>query len=1132
MHNPSANEQHVLKNGRATIAVLVGSMSSAYQEGIMRGAAHVAEKNDYNVIGYCGGAVNSTDPLSLVRDRVFGLVDMDLIAGVIGPFSSHLRFLDDHSSQKLINRFSTVPTVNIGSYVQGHSNVITDYAIGFEQLFEHFYVKHQYRHILIMRGPKHHASSNSRTEIYKEMLIKHQLPFDQDAVLYADLNRLAAKISFEKFLDQVGKPVEVVIAVNDNQALGVIDACKERGISVPEEIAVIGSMDTLEGAFASPALTSIQEPLFELGSVAAQALIDQIEGKSQRVDIYVPTSLVIRQSCGCLPEAHFRSNKEQCDLTKALGDIKNNDLIFKGILDYFESKVVPYKGGIIRDDVASVIHLYQQAVHEKDFDGFLKILQCYLQESVKTEEIILWLELTDRIQFSALQYLEQDKDAHGLVGFIGQLISLKNKIEKVAINFQRFEAEYYLNYFRTIVNNLNSSFDLTRIKEYAVDILNLSELHISLFNELNSEPLYATNIVSVRNNQFMQIENKEFLAKKLLPDGLIHYQDRFTLMVFPLSFRKKALGFMTLNLSNRKGTAFENLRAIISAALKNEILIQDLKKEQIRFSEIAHSSSNWLWETDKNNEFTYCSNSTSEIIGYPPALLMNKKINEFNVGKEGCFINRMHSHEVIIDFECWYRHHNGNVICLLISAKPIFINQVFTGYRGLFEDVTEKKLQAEKIKNLANLDILTGLPNRKLFQHKLTEVIEHCRVENKKCAIICIDVDYFKHVNDTLGHEGGDLLLVQLTQRLQEALSKDHILARLGGDEFVIIVPDIQSEENVVEAVVSIFKHIKAPILINDKPIYSTLSLGVSLYPNDGDDVQTLLQSGDNAMYQAKSQGRNGYVFYDKFLEQKNILRNKYEDILREAILKQQFILYYQPQVSVNTGNIVGFEALVRIQNKEQEIIAPNNFIPLAEELGLIGQVDELIFEEGCRQYGYWRKNGHQNIRLSINLSALQLRNEKLLNTYIQIMKAHHVDPKDIQIEITENALIENEQLALTILQGFKDYGLSIALDDFGTGYSSLNCINLYPIDTIKIDRTFVKDAVNNPKNKAVIQGMVLIASSLNLKIIAEGVETVEQYEFIKQLGCHEIQGYYFYKPCPAAQVDLLLQQRVVTTLK
>lgn len=1132
MHNLSADEQHILKNGRPTIAVLVGSMSSAYQEGIMRGAAHVAEKNDYNVIGYCGGAVNSTDPLSLVRDRVFGLVDMDLIAGVIGPFSSHLRFLDDLSSQELINRFATVPTINIGSYVQEHSNVITDYAIGFEQLFEHFHIKHQYRHILLMRGPKYHSSSNSRTEIYQEMLNKHQLPFDQDAILYADLNRLSAKISFEKFLDEVGKPVEVVIAVNDNQALGVIDACKERGISVPEEIAVIGSMDTLEGAFASPALTSVQEPLFELGSVAAQALIEQIEGKSQRVDIYVPTSLVIRQSCGCLPEAHFRPNKEQCDLTKALGKIKNKDLVFKEIVDYFESKVVPYKGGIIRADVASVIHLYQQAVHEKDFDGFLKILQSHLQDSMKTEEIILWLELTDRIQFSALQYLEQDKEALDLVGFIGQLISLKNKIEKVAINFQRFEAEYYLNYFRTIVNNLNSSFDLTRIKEYAVDILNLSELHISLFNELNSDPLHATNIVSVRNNQFMQIENKEFVAKKLLPNGLLDYQDRFTLMVFPLSFRKKALGFMVLNLSNRKGTAFENLRAIISAALKNEILIQDLKNEQERFSEIAHSSSNWLWETDKNNEFTYCSNSTSEIIGYPPELLMHKRIDEFNVEKEGYFINRMHSHEVIIDFECWYQHNNGNVICLLISAKPIFINQVFTGYRGLFEDVTEKKLQAEKIQNLANLDILTGLPNRKLFQHKLTEVIESCRAENKKCAIICIDVDYFKHVNDTLGHEGGDLLLVQLTQRLQNALSKEHILARVGGDEFVIIVPDIQSEENVIEAVLSIFNHIKAPILINDKPIYSTLSLGISLYPNDGNDVQTLLQAGDNAMYQAKSQGRNGYVFYDKFLEQKNILRNKYEDILREAILKQQFVLYYQPQVSVNTGNIVGFEVLVRIQNKEQEIIAPNNFIPLAEELGLIGQVDELIFEEGCRQYASWRNDGHQNIRLSINLSALQLRNEKLLNTYIKIMKTYHVDPKDIQIEITENALIENEQLALTILQGFKDYGLSIALDDFGTGYSSLNCINLYPIDTIKIDKTFVKDAVNNPKNKAVIQGMVLIASSLNLKIIAEGVETLEQYEFIKQLGCHEIQGYYFYKPCPSTQAELLLQQRVVTPLK
>jgi EAL domain-containing protein (putative c-di-GMP-specific phosphodiesterase class I) len=302
------------------------------------------------------------------------------------------------------------------------------------------------------------------------------------------------------------------------------------------------------------------------------------------------------------------------------------------------------------------------------------------------------------------------------------------------------------------------------------------------------------------------------------------------------------------------------------------------------------------------------------------------------------------------------------------------------------------------------------------------------------------------------------------------------------------------------------------------------------LFPNDGVDAHDLLKKGDSAMYQAKSQGRNGYVFYDKLLEQKNTLRNMYEEILHEALATGGFILHYQPQVSVHTGCIVGFEALVRIQNSRKGIVAPNNFIPLAEELGLIGQIDEWVFDKACAQHVAWRSLGLKNTRLSINLSALQLRNDSVLDTYIKILESHHVDPGDIQIEITENALIENERVALKILQGFKNHGISIALDDFGTGYSSLSCINLYPIDTIKIDRSFVTDAVDNPRNKAIIQGTVLIATNLNLKIIAEGVETQDQYAFIKQLGCHEIQGYYFYKPCSAADAQALLEKQIISS--
>lgn len=1120
MPHHSNNYSSVLNNGRPTIAVLAGTIVSLYQESIMRGAAYVAEEKGYNLIGFCGGAINSDDPVHLAREKVFELVDMDLISGVISPFSSLMRFLDQQASEAFLNRFSSVPVINVGSYIEGYTNIVADHEAGFQALFKHFYHVHGYRHILLVRGPKTHGASEIRTDIFKKLLTQYQLPFHDDMVIYSDLNRNSTKVSMGIFFDQTDKPYDAVITLNDNQALGILDACQERGINVPTDIAVVGSLNSLEGAFSTPALTSIQEPLFELGRIATLELIAQIEGKAPQAEIKIPTSLIIRQSCGCESSIYNDNDNEQKNLLSV-----NKGSTCKEAEDYLELVVKQYKGGILCEEVASLIGLYKKGVHKQDFDRLLTELKLKLEKAIKSEDIMLWLEFSSKLAFSALHALDLDRNSTYLITFMKQLMALKSEAEQTAIKFQRFESEYYLNYFRAIVNNLNTSFDLTRIKKYTVDILQLSELYISLFPDVNSDVSTATNMVSVRHNKFIEVENRDFIAKKLIPDEVETYSERYTLLVFPLSFRMKTLGFMAVNLSNPKGTAFENLRAIISSALKNEILIQDLKKAEKRFSDIAHSTSNWLWETDVSHQFTYCSDSAIDVIGYSVVELLGKKINSFNLNEGDSYIKGMLNYEDITESECWCGDRDGKVICLLISAKPIMLEGSFHGYRGVFEDITEQKLQEEKIKKLAYSDILTGLPNRTLFQDKLTETISFSFTNQKKFALMFIDLDHFKNINDSMGHATGDLLLIKIANILKRSIRSRDIIARLGGDEFVIILPDIKDEGDIIKIAEHIFKSIKKPILLNDKQVYSALSLGISIYPNDGLDAQTLLQKGDNAMYQAKLHGRNGYVFYDKLLEQKNTLRNMYEEILRHALVTDGFINHYQAQVSAETGTIVGFEVLVRIFDEQKGIVGPNHFIPLAEELGLIGQIDEQVFEKSCAQHKKWREIGLNNVRLSINLSALQLRNDAILANYIQILARYEIAPSDIQIEITENALIENADVALKILQGFKEHGVSIALDDFGTGYSSLNCINLYPIDTIKIDRSFVKDVVDNPKNKAIIQGVLLIARNLNLKIIAEGVETKEQYELMTQLGCDEIQGYFFYKPCPASDAQILLEE-------
>jgi len=1120
MSNDSAGKSNALNNGLPTLAVLVGSMTSAYQEGIMLGVNHVAEQRGYNVIGFCGGVINPSNPQTLSREKIFDLVDTDLVDGIISPFSAHTRLLSVDEENQFIARFSKLPIVNIGSHIEGISNVVTDYSAGFSELFEHLYHTHGCRKIVLLRGPKNHASSEARMEIYKSLLEEYDLPFDESLVIYAHLNAVDSESANKAFLDNNKQNFDAVISMNDNQAVGFIELLRDRDIKVPEDVAVIGSMDTLEAAFSSPTLTSIHEPLFDLGEAAATELIDQLEGKKTISTISIPTSLVIRKSCGCEP-TRYKPIESVAYAVPSQPLNENDDLIFQETKLFLNHLIKHYKGPMIKAEVKKILCDFQEAIYNEEFDVFLQTLQIKLEESLKTEDIALWLALTSKLKLSTLHYFTQYPERKSLFSFLQSLIELKKEVEQVAIKYQRFESEYYLNYFRMMVNNLNTTFDFAGIKKYTIDILQLNDLYISVFNDANAKKITATNVLSVRNNKTIDVNKQRYTANKLLPDDAPVYKSRFTLMVFPLFFRINPFGFMVINLSNRKGSAFESLRAIVSSALKNETLIQDLTQAEKRFSDIAHSTSNWLWETDEKNQFTYCSDSANYIIGYSPDYLIGRKLNEFNING-GC-LDSILSHDNLIDVECWCRHYDGSIICLLVSAKPIMNNGVFNGYRGVFEDITDQRKQENKIKNLAYSDTLTGLPNRTAFQEKLAETIASSAKYERKFALMFIDLDYFKNINDSMGHAAGDLLLIRLAGRLNQSIRSEDMVARLGGDEFIIIVPDIKSKDEVALIAERIFSNIKQPFVIHDKPVYSGLSLGISIYPSDGEDAQALLTKGDNAMYQAKSQGRNGYAFYDQSIATKNMLRDKGESILREALSNDGFVLYYQPQVSAKTGQIVGLEALVRIMGEDEKLIAPNHFIPVAEELGLINQIDEWVFEEACAQYALWREKGLQPVSISVNLSALQLRNDAVLDTYIEIIDRYQVNVADIQLEITENTLIESESVALKILQGFKEYGVSIALDDFGTGYSSLNCISLYPIDTIKIDRSFVKDAVDNPKNKAIIEGIVLIASSLGLKIIAEGVETKEQFSFIKNLGCHEIQGYYFHKPCPMQETERLL---------
>jgi diguanylate cyclase (GGDEF)-like protein/PAS domain S-box-containing protein len=676
-------------------------------------------------------------------------------------------------------------------------------------------------------------------------------------------------------------------------------------------------------------------------------------------------------------------------------------------------------------------------------------------------------------------------------------------------------------------SKLNSSFDLNDIKGYAVKILDLSDFYISVYEHKNIIRDNAINLIAVRNKKIVKVDDskKIYKSKKLIPQWTEPFKDRYDLMVFPLSFRKESLGFMVLNLTERSGSTYENMQAIISAALINELQIEELKEAEERFSDIAHSTWDWLWEMDSQNRFTYCSDSVKDIIGYTSEEVIGNNICEYFTAENNSYDLTMRKRENLVNVECMCMHKMGNRVCMLISSKAIIKDGIFVGFRGVFKDITQQKVQDLKIQKLAYYDILTGLQNRTMFQNKLDMMVNLSQISKQKFALMFLDIDRFKYINDSMGHISGDLLLKEVALILKRSVGASGSLYRLGGDEFTIILPNIQKKVEMCTIADKILKELVKPIIINGKQLFVTISIGIAIFPIDGSDSLSILKNADTAMYMAKDNGRNRYTFYDNSTEEKNRSRIYFEEILYSALKNKEFIVQYQPQVDSFTGKPMGVEALVRINSKQYGIIPPNDFIPLAEELGLIEQIDERTFEECCRQYSVWRNKGYENTRIAINLSAIQLRNKRFVKKYIHYMEKYNVTPSDIQLEITENALIENEDMALEILTEFKKYGVKIALDDFGTGHSSLHCIKIYPIDIVKIDRTFVKDSISNSKNISIIGAIVHMAKELNLKIVAEGVETFEQYEMIKSLGCNEIQGYYFCKPCYSKGIEEILHK-------
>jgi len=599
----------------------------------------------------------------------------------------------------------------------------------------------------------------------------------------------------------------------------------------------------------------------------------------------------------------------------------------------------------------------------------------------------------------------------------------------------------------------------------------------------------------------------------------------------------------------RKPYVPEDLLHTVENALKarqlecqNQIINDRLARSEKLHRYLVNSSPDIVYMLDNEGRFTFVNDRIAELLGYRREELLAMHYQDLiHIGdaEQAGYVfspravDDTSPRNVELRFKCRDderppRFFETKTIPIELESSDVFEGvqtvESFVGIYGVARDISERKEAERTINFQAYHDLLTRLPNRALFKDRLNLAVAQAKRAGHQMAVMFLDLDRFKLVNDTLGHIYGDELLQQVSQNLQECLRDGDTLARFGGDEFTLLMPEVDGKEDATVVAKKIIERLREPFVIEGHEIYVTVSVGISMYPQDGSSMDSLVKNADIAMYHIKGRGKNDYQFYCREMNEASMQRLSLERDMRKGLETEQFELYFQPQMDVISGRIVAFEALVRWQHPTLGMILPTDFIAVAEETGLILPLGEWVLRKACSVLKTWRDLGVNDIRMAVNLSSMQIEHKSFISLAHEVLRVNGLSGHDLEMEITENLIMQDMENSIKKLMQLNELGVQIAIDDFGTGYSSLSYLQKLPIHTLKIDRSFVNEIKKNGGDACIVDAVIAMASGLKLNLIAEGVEDEYQMEYLREKGCCEMQGYYFGMPATEKDtVELLL---------
>jgi diguanylate cyclase (GGDEF)-like protein/PAS domain S-box-containing protein len=1055
--------------------------------------------------------------------------------------------------------------VTLSTRVAGLPAVLPDNHGGVRATVSHL-IAHGHRRIAFL-GNLENADVAQRFAGYRATLAAHGLPFDEHLVVLTEDELLQDGARAAQRLLASGVDFTAIVAATDMNALGVMEVLQAAGWRLPEDCAVVGFDDILMAQTIEPALTTVQQHFPQIASLAVERLLAQLADPSLPPDaIYVPTALVVRHSCGC------RTGQTQAlrGRDTASGAMAAREPLAKQLLDRLaplQSQDTPLERTPFWISLGTLLETIDRAIANRALPGAVELQAAWREIMALGTDVQVLNDIITTIEQTGRHLLGvKPLDDPAVVRLTDAMWHLRRALLQ-AHAAREHDRIHHLD--RMLYTNNDVS--IAMLDTWTGNTASLEWLqHTSVAwgclglwadattrSELTLVSTYLRGVPSppsldgpVGLAAFPPIE--ALAAATPADDELI--------MLIPLRTARRDWGVLALNAVIDSGVAWYSdpvgmWSHLLSVVLERVALLNDLEVQQrgllqmyqheqlltatLRASEeryalAATGTNDGLWDWDVHTGQVYYSPRWKALLGYHE--------HEIGASTQDWF-GRVHPDDLHIlqrviaqhhasrnahfEVELRMRHRDGEERWMLCRGTTVYDAQGDPQrVAGSIGDISQRKHFEEQLRHSAFHDALTGLPNRSLLLDRLDQAIQRARdAAGHQFALLFLDLDRFKTINDSLGHLTGDLLLISVARRLQAAVRRSDTVARLGGDEFVILLDDIADRGEVASAVHQIEEALRAPFNLNGHEVFTSASIGILIETGPYEQPEALLRDTDLAMYQAKALGRGRHEVFSESLHIEARQRLQLETDLHRALERQELRVYYQPIVSLESRRIIGAEALLRWEHPARGLVSPLDFIPLAEETGLIEPIGRWVLQHACAQAQEWHRQGHSHLTVSVNVSIHELKSPRFAESVAATLQQTGLPPHFLILEMTESAYMEQASVTGAVVERLRAMGVQIAFDDFGTGYSSLSYLRHFRVNRIKIDRSFIRDMTKNATDLAITGAMIAMAHQLNINVVAEGVETEEHLELLGAHRCDTVQGYLISRPVPNDAFLELLEQ-------